>query len=54
MNPTSRPWWRHPALWVALFALATTFAFLGLRGIWDPDEGRYTNVALNMIDSGDW
>ena len=28
--------------------------FLGNRGIWDPDEGRYTNVALNMLDSGDW
>lgn len=25
-----------------------------MRGIWDPDEGRYTNVALNMLDSGDW
>ncbi|GAB1595072.1 ArnT family glycosyltransferase [Lysobacter claricitrinus] len=50
----SRPWWRHPALWVALFAIVTTFAFLGMRGIWDPDEGRYTNVALNMVDSGDW
>lgn len=47
--PRRREW-----VWVALFALATTFAFLGLRGIWDPDEGRYTNVALNMIASGDW
>ena len=56
MNTTSatRPWHRHPALWIALFAIATTLLFLGLRGIWDPDEGRYTNVALNMLDSGDW
>ncbi|SFN60750.1 ArnT family glycosyltransferase [Dokdonella immobilis] len=30
------------------------FAFLGTRSIWDPDEGRYTNVALNMLESGDW
>ncbi|MGB0132955.1 glycosyltransferase family 39 protein [Dokdonella sp.] len=30
------------------------FAFLGTRPIWDPDEGRYTNVALNMLESGDW
>ncbi len=30
------------------------FAFLGTRAIWDPDEGRYTNVALNMLESGDW
>ena len=27
---------------------------LGQRGIWDPDEGRYTNVALHMLDSGNW
>jgi 4-amino-4-deoxy-L-arabinose transferase-like glycosyltransferase len=56
MNTTTvaRPWHRHPALWIALFAIITTLLFLGLRGIWDPDEGRYTNVALNMLDSGDW
>ncbi|PZQ33381.1 MAG: glycosyltransferase [Stenotrophomonas acidaminiphila] len=34
--------------------LILTFTFLGLRGIWDPDEGRYTNVALTMLDSGNW
>lgn len=39
-----------------LFALVMMlgFAFLGTRGIWDPDEGRYTNVAVNMAESGDW
>lgn len=37
-----------------LMALALALGFLGSRGIWDPDEGRYTNVALNMLDSGDW
>lgn len=37
---------------VAVVLLA--FAFLGTRPIWDPDEGRYTNVALNMLESGDW
>ncbi|AER55952.1 glycosyltransferase [Pseudoxanthomonas spadix BD-a59] len=30
------------------------FSFLGSRGIWDPDEGRYSNVALTMLDTGDW
>jgi 4-amino-4-deoxy-L-arabinose transferase-like glycosyltransferase len=35
-------------------AILLAFAFLGSRGIWDPDEGRYTNVALNMLESGDW
>lgn len=37
-----------------LISLILAFAFLGLRGIWDPDEGRYTNVALTMLDSGNW
>jgi 4-amino-4-deoxy-L-arabinose transferase-like glycosyltransferase len=39
---------------VACVALIVAFGLLGSRGIWDPDEGRYTNVALNMLDSGDW
>lgn len=42
------------ALWITALALVLALAFLGSRGIWDPDEGRYTNVALNMLDSGDW
>ena len=45
---------RSPAAWLALLACVLALAGLGLRGIWDPDEGRYTNVALNMLDSGDW
>jgi 4-amino-4-deoxy-L-arabinose transferase-like glycosyltransferase len=43
-----------PRLWIALLAAALALALLGLRGIWDPDEGRYTNVAMHMLDSGDW
>lgn len=39
---------------ISLLALVLALAFLGSRGIWDPDEGRYTNVALTMLDSGDW
>lgn len=49
-----RDWLRKPAVLVALFAVVLAFGFLGSRPIWDPDEGRYTNVALNMLDSGDW
>jgi 4-amino-4-deoxy-L-arabinose transferase-like glycosyltransferase len=45
---------RSPALLVAVIAIVLALGFLGTRGIWDPDEGRYTNVALNMLDSGDW
>jgi 4-amino-4-deoxy-L-arabinose transferase-like glycosyltransferase len=42
-------------LWAlaALLALVA-FAFQGTRGIWEPDEGRYTAVGLNMLESGDW
>ena len=45
---------RSPALWTAALATVLALMFLGSRGIWDPDEGRYTNVALNILDSGDW
>jgi 4-amino-4-deoxy-L-arabinose transferase-like glycosyltransferase len=45
---------RKPGTWIALLSLLLALALLGHRGIWDPDEGRYTNVALNMLDSGDW
>ena len=37
-----------------VMALVLAFGFLGARGIWDPDEGRYTNVALTMLSSGNW
>ncbi len=45
---------RSPAAWVAALALVLALLLSGMRGIWDPDEGRYTNVALHMLDSGDW
>jgi len=45
---------RSQTFWTAAFAIVIALGFLGSRGIWDPDEGRYTNVALNMLDSGDW
>jgi len=59
---TGRPWWspralrllRQPGFLVAILSVVLAFGFLGTRGIWDPDEGRYTNVALNMLSSGDW
>lgn len=43
-----------PLYMLVAVSLILTFAFLGLRGIWDPDEGRYTNVALTMLDNGNW
>ena len=42
------------SLRITLLAILLAFGFLGSRGIWDPDEGRYTNVALTMLDTGDW
>jgi 4-amino-4-deoxy-L-arabinose transferase-like glycosyltransferase len=40
--------------WIVVMALVLAFTFLGTRGLWEPDEGRYTNIALTMLDSGDW
>ena len=40
-------------LFVAV-VLAYALALQGVRPLYSPDEGRYTNVAINMIESGDW
>ena len=41
--------------WVAVAALLVfSLALQGTRPLFDPDEGRYTAVALQMLDSGDW
>lgn len=34
--------------------LLMAFAFQGTRGIWEPDEGRYTATGINMLEHGDW
>lgn len=47
--PARRAWLRVLAM---LFLLG--FAFQGTRPLWDTDEGRYTAVALQMIESGDF
>lgn len=46
---------RRPGLWprLTLFLLVMGFAFQSTRALWEPDEGRYTAVALQMLDSGD-
>jgi 4-amino-4-deoxy-L-arabinose transferase-like glycosyltransferase len=55
LKPTRAPR-RSRLLLLALIMLAglLAFTFQGLRGLWGPDEGRYANVALQMIDSGDY
>lgn len=44
---------RRPLLAIFLLATLMALAFQGSRGLWDPDEGRYSNVALQMLKSGD-
>jgi 4-amino-4-deoxy-L-arabinose transferase len=52
-------WWRHgarrrrgAAAGIAA-VLCLAFAFQGTRGLWEPDEGRYTDVAMEMLRTGD-
>ena len=49
MHTDTRHFW---ALLALLLLLA--FTFQGTRGIWEPDEGRYTSGGINMLRSGDW
>lgn len=54
------PWLRPPSarfprpallvLGIFIYALA----FQGSRSLWEPDEGRYTNIAVQMLRSGDF
>ena len=41
-------------LLVFLLALAFVLPFQGTRHLWGTDEGRYSAVAVEMLDSGDW
>lgn len=46
----------HVRAWLLLAALLLLlgFAFQGTRGLWSPDEGRFTGGAVQMLDSGHW
>ena len=54
LAPTTDALRRHPLRALLVLALLLGFAFQGTRGLWEPDEGRYTNVALQMLHSGDY
>jgi 4-amino-4-deoxy-L-arabinose transferase-like glycosyltransferase len=43
-----------PFAGVLALLVVLAFAFQGSRGLWEPDEGRYTAAGVNMIESGDW
>lgn len=55
-NAGGNNWFRRfagPALlFLAIFLYA--MAFQGSRGLWERDEGRYTNIAVQMLRSGDF
>lgn len=46
--------WNRKALAVFLLATVLVVMFQGSRDLWDPDEGRFTNVALQMLLTGDF
>lgn len=41
-------------LWLPALLILIAFSFQGSRGIWEPDEGRYTSAGMNMHENGDW
>jgi 4-amino-4-deoxy-L-arabinose transferase-like glycosyltransferase len=45
---------RSSLIWLLVLTLLLGFAFQGTRAVWSTDEGRYTENALQMIDSGNY
>jgi 4-amino-4-deoxy-L-arabinose transferase len=43
---------KFPLLFLA--ALAFAMIFQGSRGIWEPDEGRYTDISVQMLRTGEF
>ncbi|MFO1317228.1 MAG: glycosyltransferase family 39 protein [Burkholderiales bacterium] len=56
--PGDRPEARTPRRWAppafAALVLALWFGFLGVRGLYYPDEGRYAEIPREMLATGDW
>jgi len=54
MSP-ARAWRRGFApLWVTAAVVVSWFALLGVRPLFNPDEGRYAEIPREMLASGDW
>ena len=51
--PTSVSW-RRDLVWLVLIAGAAYFFLLGRAPLSNPDEGRYAEVAREMVATGDW
>lgn len=45
---------KHALLALMLIACIWALAFQGSRGLLEPDEGRYSNVALQILQHNDW
>jgi len=41
-------------LWLIALLCLMAFAFQGTRGLWEPDEGRYSSGGIHMEQSGNW
>ncbi|HUA80818.1 MAG TPA: glycosyltransferase family 39 protein [Dyella sp.] len=54
LRPRSEHATRWPLMALICFGLLLGFAFQGTRGLWSPDEGRYTVAALQMLDTGNY
>jgi 4-amino-4-deoxy-L-arabinose transferase-like glycosyltransferase len=54
LRPEPAPATRHALLWLICLGLLLGFAFQGTRSLWGPDEGRYVDAALQMLDTGDY
>lgn len=49
-SPTASP----AAKWLPIFVAFVLFAFLGTRGLNEPDEGRYAELGREMAAGGSW